>query len=69
MLATLLGIVKLVKPLQSLKALLPMLVTELGIVTLVKPLQPEYLQPIITQYFIDNKSEIWLLFLIAHSKR
>ena len=27
-----------------------------------------YLQPIITQYFIDNKSEIWLLFLIAHSK-
>lgn len=32
-------------------------------------LQPAYLQPIITQYFIDNKSEIWLLFLIAHSKR
>lgn len=32
-------------------------------------LQLEYLQPIITQYFIDNKSEIWLLFLIAHSKR
>ena len=31
--------------------------------------QGEYLQPIITQYFIDNKSEIWLLFLIAHSKR
>ena len=31
--------------------------------------QKEYLQPIITQYFIDNKSEIWLLFLIAHSKR
>lgn len=31
--------------------------------------QPRYLQPIITQYFIDNKSEIWLLFLIAHSKR
>lgn len=30
---------------------------------------PLYLQPIITQYFIDNKSEIWLLFLIAHSKR
>ena len=33
-----------------------------------KKLYP-YLQPIITQYFIDNKSEIWLLFLIAHSKR
>lgn len=32
-------------------------------------LQKMYLQPIITQYFIDNKSEIWLLFLIAHSKR
>lgn len=31
--------------------------------------QIAYLQPIITQYFIDNKSEIWLLFLIAHSKR
>jgi hypothetical protein len=37
--------------------------------TLVKLLQLWYLQPIITQYFIDNKSEIWLLFLIAHSKR
>ena len=33
------------------------------------PLHLKYLQPIITQYFIDNKSEIWLLFLIAHSKR
>lgn len=32
-------------------------------------IQYTYLQPIITQYFIDNKSEIWLLFLIAHSKR
>lgn len=32
-------------------------------------IHPRYLQPIITQYFIDNKSEIWLLFLIAHSKR
>jgi len=32
-------------------------------------IQSRYLQPIITQYFIDNKSEIWLLFLIAHSKR
>ena len=33
------------------------------------PCHELYLQPIITQYFIDNKSEIWLLFLIAHSKR
>ena len=37
--------------------------------TLVLCIQKKYLQPIITQYFIDNKSEIWLLFLIAHSKR
>ena len=43
--------------------------TVLGILIAVRPLQDEYLQPIITQYFIDNKSEIWLLFLIAHSKR
>lgn len=35
----------------------------------VSKLHSAYLQPIITQYFIDNKSEIWLLFLIAHSKR
>ena len=58
-----------VKPLQPVKADSPMLVTLLGIVTEVKPEQSLYLQPIITQYFIDNKSEIWLLFLIAHSKR
>ena len=49
---------------------LPIIITTLfGIVMLVRDLQPLYLQPIITQYFIDNKSEIWLLFLIAHSKR
>ena len=42
---------------------------ELESFTLVNPVQFSYLQPIITQYFIDNKSEIWLLFLIAHSKR
>lgn len=35
----------------------------------INKIQDVYLQPIITQYFIDNKSEIWLLFLIAHSKR
>lgn len=51
------------------KALLPIVVTLSGILMLVSDLQPAYLQPIITQYFIDNKSEIWLLFLIAHSKR
>lgn len=47
------------------KALGPIYVTEEGIFIF----QSQYLQPIITQYFIDNKSEIWLLFLIAHSKR
>ena len=52
-----------------LNALLPMESTPLPMVTEYRLLQPRYLQPIITQYFIDNKSEIWLLFLIAHSKR
>ena len=54
---------------QPLKALLPIIVTLLPMVTEVREEQTQYLQPIITQYFIDNKSEIWLLFLIAHSKR
>ena len=39
------------------------------LMTGVMGIHAQYLQPIITQYFIDNKSEIWLLFLIAHSKR
>ena len=47
----------------------PISVRVLGSVTVLRLKQPKYLQPIITQYFIDNKSEIWLLFLIAHSKR
>ena len=63
------GIVTLVKLTLFKNAKLPILVTLLGISILVKPLHSLYLQPIITQYFIDNKSEIWLLFLIAHSKR
>lgn len=46
------------KQIQSIGINAPILVSQKG-----------YLQPIITQYFIDNKSEIWLLFLIAHSKR
>ena len=54
---------------QPEKAPLPIFVTLFGMVTEVSALQLLYLQPIITQYFIDNKSEIWLLFLIAHSKR
>ena len=53
----------------SLKAYILIVVTLFGMVTEVIALQALYLQPIITQYFIDNKSEIWLLFLIAHSKR
>lgn len=28
----------------------------------------EYLQPIINQYFVNNKSEIWLWSLMIHSK-
>lgn len=55
--------------LSLVKASPPILVTLLGMVTEVRERQSLYLQPIITQYFIDNKSEIWLLFLIAHSKR
>ena len=58
-----------VRELQKPKAYFPIVVTLLGMVTEVRELQSLYLQPIITQYFIDNKSEIWLLFLIAHSKR
>ena len=64
-----LGMVIKVRPVQPLNALKPIVVTELGMVIEIKPMQFRYLQPIITQYFIDNKSEIWLLFLIAHSKR
>ena len=66
---TLLGMFTEVRELQPLKVFASIVVTLLGMVTEVRELQYEYLQPIITQYFIDNKSEIWLLFLIAHSKR
>ena len=69
MFVTLFGILMLVSELQPAKALSPIFVTLFGILMLVSELQRTYLQPIITQYFIDNKSEIWLLFLIAHSKR
>ena len=63
------GIMIDVKLLQPEKQYSPNEVTDEEILIDVKLLQSEYLQPIITQYFIDNKSEIWLLFLIAHSKR
>ena len=59
----------LVRERQHQKACLPILVTLFEILMFARELQSKYLQPIITQYFIDNKSEIWLLFLIAHSKR
>jgi len=68
-LVTLFGILIEVSPVQPEKVPYSILVTPFGIVIEVSPLQSLYLQPIITQYFIDNKSEIWLLFLIAHSKR
>lgn len=58
-----------VSDLQPLKTPSSTVVTLFGMLILVRDVQIEYLQPIITQYFIDNKSEIWLLFLIAHSKR
>lgn len=60
-----------VNEIQSLNTLLGNLLSAkpFGIFTLSSEVQRSYLQPIITQYFIDNKSEIWLLFLIAHSKR
>lgn len=66
---TLFGIFMLVSDLQPQKAPFSIVVTLSGMLILVSELQHQYLQPIITQYFIDNKSEIWLLFLIAHSKR
>ena len=69
MLVTEKGIVKDVNPTQEAKAPPSILLRVLGNVRVVRLLHPLYLQPIITQYFIDNKSEIWLLFLIAHSKR
>ena len=54
---------------QSEKLPSPKVVSVVGNSMFSKDLHTLYLQPIITQYFIDNKSEIWLLFLIAHSKR
>lgn len=66
---TLLGIVIEVRFTQFKKTPAPSVVILLEILIDFKLIQLLYLQPIITQYFIDNKSEIWLLFLIAHSKR
>ena len=56
-----------VEPLLNVES--PIILIEFGKFIFCRREQITYLQPIITQYFIDNKSEIWLLFLIAHSKR
>lgn len=66
---TFLGIIICVKLLHPENVETPIFVILLLMIAVVRFVQPWYLQPIITQYFIDNKSEIWLLFLIAHSKR
>ena len=44
---------------QPQNAYTPIVVTLSGKVILVRLLQPAYLQPVITQYFASNKSEIW----------
>ena len=61
MLITLAGMVMAVRLLQKEKASFPMLVTPAGMLMEVRLLQLEkaYLQPVITQYFASNKSEIW----------
>lgn len=52
-------ILMLFKLVHSLKVFSPMLVTELGMSMFVSLVQIEYLQPIVTQYLVCNKSEIW----------
>ena len=59
MLVTEFGMVMFVRLEQLENADSPMLVTELGIFTFARLEQPSYLQPVITQYFASNKSEIW----------
>ena len=66
---TLCGIIIEDKFMQAPNVACLILVKALGKLIYWSVVQNQYLQPIITQYFIDNKSEIWLLFLIAHSKR
>ena len=53
------GIVTVVKAEQSKKAQFLMIFTPLPKVTFVSAEQLRYLQPVITQYFASNKSEIW----------
>lgn len=47
----------LVKPVQSIKAPLPMLVTPLGKDIEIKPVQPEYLQLVVCQIFLIKTVE------------
>ena len=54
-----LGMIMLVSPEQPTNAPASIYATELGMVMLVRPEQLLYLQPVITQYFASNKSEIW----------
>ena len=56
---TLSGIVILVNDVQFSNAERPISVTLLGSVIFVREVQLAYLQPVITQYFASNKSEIW----------
>ena len=51
-----------------LKAYLSIIVTPLGIFMAFNDEQLEYLQPVITQYFVRNKSEICHRPLRVHSK-
>lgn len=68
MLVTLSGIVMLVSDEQFRNVASSMLVTLFGIVMLVSDEQSLYLQPVITQYFVRNKSEICHRPLRVHSK-
>ena len=65
---TLLGIVIEVRFTQFKKTPAPSVVILLEILIDFKLIQLLYLQLIIPQYFISNKSGIWSLSLIVHSK-
>ena len=65
---TLLGIVIEVRFTQFKKTPAPSVVILLEILIDFKLIQMQYLQLIIPQYFISNKSGIWSLSLIVHSK-
>ena len=57
-----------VRLLQPENAYSPILATLLGMLIEVRLLQRMYLQPVITQYFVRNKSEICHRPLRVHSK-